>query len=193
MSNNLSPLSCVWSARYFSNVCLIINHIIHLSYSYLLHLSALKQIPLLQFKSNLIFKENAGTVIFIQPIIAILPPIIVNTNNFSRRHSFVLCKNPRDSDWATDKCIITVCFHISKTSDFFCFQVVWYSSYKVGCGAKLCPGNIYFYGCHYYRAYVPPVSDTHPSHTHKIHNCQLPSHMTLGEQNVNAGFPMKEE
>uniref|UniRef100_A0A667XIS9 Cysteine-rich venom protein-like n=1 Tax=Myripristis murdjan TaxID=586833 RepID=A0A667XIS9_9TELE len=31
-------------------------------------------------------------------------------------------------------------------------QVVWYSSYKVGCGAKLCPGNIYFYGCHYYRA-----------------------------------------
>ncbi|XP_071768599.1 cysteine-rich venom protein [Centroberyx gerrardi] len=31
-------------------------------------------------------------------------------------------------------------------------QVVWYSSYKVGCGAKLCPNNIYFYGCHYYRA-----------------------------------------
>ncbi|XP_049901663.1 cysteine-rich venom protein pseudechetoxin [Epinephelus moara] len=31
-------------------------------------------------------------------------------------------------------------------------QVVWNSSYKVGCGVKLCPKNIYFYGCHYYRA-----------------------------------------
>ncbi|KAM4581428.1 cysteine-rich venom protein isoform 2-T2 [Odontesthes bonariensis] len=31
-------------------------------------------------------------------------------------------------------------------------QVVWNSSYKVGCGAALCPNNIYFYGCHYYRA-----------------------------------------
>ncbi|KAL7394476.1 hypothetical protein ABVT39_026587 [Epinephelus coioides] len=33
-------------------------------------------------------------------------------------------------------------------------QVVWNSSYRVGCGVKLCPKNIYFYGCHYYRAYV---------------------------------------
>ncbi|XP_051263632.1 cysteine-rich venom protein isoform X1 [Dicentrarchus labrax] len=31
-------------------------------------------------------------------------------------------------------------------------QVVWNSSYKVGCGVTLCPNNIYFYGCHYYRA-----------------------------------------
>ncbi|XP_035019550.1 cysteine-rich venom protein pseudecin [Hippoglossus stenolepis] len=31
-------------------------------------------------------------------------------------------------------------------------QVVWNSSYKVGCGMTLCPNNIYFYGCHYYRA-----------------------------------------
>lgn len=31
-------------------------------------------------------------------------------------------------------------------------QVIWNSSYKVGCGVKLCPNNIYFYGCHYYRA-----------------------------------------
>ncbi|XP_019960536.2 cysteine-rich venom protein pseudecin [Paralichthys olivaceus] len=31
-------------------------------------------------------------------------------------------------------------------------QVVWNSSYKVGCGMALCPNNIYFYGCHYYRA-----------------------------------------
>ncbi|XP_008279394.1 cysteine-rich venom protein [Stegastes partitus] len=31
-------------------------------------------------------------------------------------------------------------------------QVVWNSSYKVGCGATLCPNGIYFYGCHYYRA-----------------------------------------
>ncbi|XP_062279122.1 cysteine-rich venom protein [Scomber scombrus] len=31
-------------------------------------------------------------------------------------------------------------------------QVVWNSSYKVGCGMKLCPNGIYFYGCHYYRA-----------------------------------------
>ncbi|XP_068558279.1 cysteine-rich venom protein ophanin-like [Cebidichthys violaceus] len=31
-------------------------------------------------------------------------------------------------------------------------QVVWNSSYKVGCGVALCPNNIYFYGCRYYRA-----------------------------------------
>ncbi|XP_015227356.1 PREDICTED: serotriflin-like isoform X1 [Cyprinodon variegatus] len=31
-------------------------------------------------------------------------------------------------------------------------QVVWYTSYQVGCGVTLCPNNIYFYGCHYYRA-----------------------------------------
>ncbi|KAF7657376.1 hypothetical protein LDENG_00028070 [Lucifuga dentata] len=31
-------------------------------------------------------------------------------------------------------------------------QVIWNSSYKVGCAVKLCPNNIYFYGCHYYRA-----------------------------------------
>uniref|UniRef100_A0A3Q4GMT0 Cysteine-rich secretory protein 1-like n=1 Tax=Neolamprologus brichardi TaxID=32507 RepID=A0A3Q4GMT0_NEOBR len=31
-------------------------------------------------------------------------------------------------------------------------QVIWNSSYKVGCGATLCPNNIYYYGCHYYRA-----------------------------------------
>uniref|UniRef100_A0A4W6BKP6 ShKT domain-containing protein n=1 Tax=Lates calcarifer TaxID=8187 RepID=A0A4W6BKP6_LATCA len=31
-------------------------------------------------------------------------------------------------------------------------QVVWNSSYRVGCGMTLCPNNIYFYGCHYYRA-----------------------------------------
>uniref|UniRef100_A0A3B5K6P7 Cysteine-rich venom protein ophanin-like n=1 Tax=Takifugu rubripes TaxID=31033 RepID=A0A3B5K6P7_TAKRU len=31
-------------------------------------------------------------------------------------------------------------------------QIVWNSSYKVGCGVAVCPNNIYFYGCHYYRA-----------------------------------------
>ncbi|XP_042345375.1 cysteine-rich venom protein [Plectropomus leopardus] len=31
-------------------------------------------------------------------------------------------------------------------------QVVWNSSYKVGCAMTLCPNNIYLYGCHYYRA-----------------------------------------
>ncbi|XP_037640028.1 cysteine-rich venom protein isoform X1 [Sebastes umbrosus] len=31
-------------------------------------------------------------------------------------------------------------------------QVIWNSSYKVGCGVTLCPNNVYFYGCHYYRA-----------------------------------------
>lgn len=31
-------------------------------------------------------------------------------------------------------------------------QVVWNSSYKIGCGVKLCPNGIYFYACHYYRA-----------------------------------------
>ncbi|XP_004078447.2 cysteine-rich venom protein pseudecin-like [Oryzias latipes] len=31
-------------------------------------------------------------------------------------------------------------------------QVVWNSSYKVGCGVTLCSNNIYLYGCHYYRA-----------------------------------------
>uniref|UniRef100_A0AAY4ASC0 ShKT domain-containing protein n=2 Tax=Denticeps clupeoides TaxID=299321 RepID=A0AAY4ASC0_9TELE len=30
-------------------------------------------------------------------------------------------------------------------------QVVWYSSYQVGCGAAQC-GNLYFYGCQYFRA-----------------------------------------
>uniref|UniRef100_A0A3B3BA68 ShKT domain-containing protein n=1 Tax=Oryzias melastigma TaxID=30732 RepID=A0A3B3BA68_ORYME len=30
-------------------------------------------------------------------------------------------------------------------------QVVWNSSYKVGCGVTLCSNNIYLYGCHYYR------------------------------------------
>uniref|UniRef100_A0A3Q3M0S4 Cysteine-rich venom protein pseudechetoxin-like n=1 Tax=Mastacembelus armatus TaxID=205130 RepID=A0A3Q3M0S4_9TELE len=30
-------------------------------------------------------------------------------------------------------------------------QVVWNTSYKVGCGVALC-SNVYFYGCHYYRA-----------------------------------------
>ncbi|CAL9706366.1 unnamed protein product [Knipowitschia caucasica] len=31
-------------------------------------------------------------------------------------------------------------------------QVIWNSSYKVGCGMTKCPGNIHFYGCQYYRA-----------------------------------------
>lgn len=31
-------------------------------------------------------------------------------------------------------------------------QVIWNSSYKVGCGVASCPNNIYLYGCHYYRA-----------------------------------------
>lgn len=31
-------------------------------------------------------------------------------------------------------------------------QIVWNSSYKVGCGVALCPGNVYFYACHYFRA-----------------------------------------
>uniref|UniRef100_A0A3Q1HI20 ShKT domain-containing protein n=1 Tax=Anabas testudineus TaxID=64144 RepID=A0A3Q1HI20_ANATE len=30
-------------------------------------------------------------------------------------------------------------------------QVVWNTSYKVGCGMTLC-SNVYYYGCHYYRA-----------------------------------------
>nr|XP_017207056.1 cysteine-rich venom protein natrin-1-like isoform X1 [Danio rerio] len=40
-------------------------------------------------------------------------------------------------------------------------QVVWYSSYEVGCAVTQCGSN-YFYGCHYYRAgnfrTVPPYS-----------------------------------
>uniref|UniRef100_A0A672SYI8 Cysteine-rich venom protein ENH1-like n=1 Tax=Sinocyclocheilus grahami TaxID=75366 RepID=A0A672SYI8_SINGR len=40
-------------------------------------------------------------------------------------------------------------------------QVVWYSSYEVGCAVAQC-GSFYFYGCHYYRAGnfrgVPPYS-----------------------------------
>ncbi|XP_013871839.1 cysteine-rich venom protein [Austrofundulus limnaeus] len=31
-------------------------------------------------------------------------------------------------------------------------QVVWNSSYRVGCGLTLCPNSTYFYGCHYFRA-----------------------------------------
>uniref|UniRef100_H3C1H1 ShKT domain-containing protein n=1 Tax=Tetraodon nigroviridis TaxID=99883 RepID=H3C1H1_TETNG len=30
-------------------------------------------------------------------------------------------------------------------------QIVWNTAYKVGCGVALC-SNVYFYGCHYYRA-----------------------------------------
>ncbi|XP_052434216.1 cysteine-rich venom protein ENH1 [Carassius gibelio] len=44
-------------------------------------------------------------------------------------------------------------------------QVVWYSSYEVGCAVAKC-GNSYFYGCHYYRAGnfrgVPPYSQGEP-------------------------------
>uniref|UniRef100_A0A4W4E398 SCP domain-containing protein n=1 Tax=Electrophorus electricus TaxID=8005 RepID=A0A4W4E398_ELEEL len=36
-------------------------------------------------------------------------------------------------------------------------QVVWYSSYKVGCGIAKC-GDRYFYSCRYYRAYVTGIS-----------------------------------
>ncbi|XP_067303885.1 cysteine-rich venom protein ENH1 [Pseudorasbora parva] len=40
-------------------------------------------------------------------------------------------------------------------------QVVWYSSYEVGCAMTQC-GKFFFYGCHYYRAGnyrgVPPYS-----------------------------------
>ncbi|XP_067366101.1 serotriflin [Channa argus] len=31
-------------------------------------------------------------------------------------------------------------------------QIVWNSSYKIGCGVALCFNNVYYYGCHYYRA-----------------------------------------
>ncbi|XP_040923538.1 cysteine-rich venom protein isoform X2 [Betta splendens] len=31
-------------------------------------------------------------------------------------------------------------------------QVVWNTSYKVGCGMTRCPDGIYYYGCRYYRA-----------------------------------------
>ncbi|KAM4600418.1 cysteine-rich venom protein pseudecin [Polymixia lowei] len=45
-------------------------------------------------------------------------------------------------------------------------QVVWNSSYKVGCGVTLCNGDIYFYACHYYRAGnfrgVPPYMEGPP-------------------------------
>lgn len=43
---------------------------------------------------------------------------------------------------------------LKKVTFFFRCQVVWNSSYKIGCGVKLCPNGIYFYACHYYRAYV---------------------------------------
>lgn len=44
-----------------------------------------------------------------------------------------------------------------KTSEPFCScgQVVWSSSYRVGCGMTHCTNKgVYIYGCHYYRAYV---------------------------------------
>uniref|UniRef100_UPI0037E8278F cysteine-rich venom protein DIS2 n=1 Tax=Semicossyphus pulcher TaxID=241346 RepID=UPI0037E8278F len=31
-------------------------------------------------------------------------------------------------------------------------QVVWNSSYRVGCGVAVCPNSIYLYACQYYRA-----------------------------------------
>ncbi|XP_029115902.1 cysteine-rich venom protein [Scleropages formosus] len=41
-------------------------------------------------------------------------------------------------------------------------QVVWYGSYKVGCGVAACENSIYFYGCQYFRAGnfrgVPPYT-----------------------------------
>lgn len=41
---------------------------------------------------------------------------------------------------------------------FYLHQLVWNSSYKVGCGVAVC-SNVYIYGCHYYRAYVALSSD----------------------------------
>ncbi|KAL2084429.1 hypothetical protein ACEWY4_019947 [Coilia grayii] len=48
-------------------------------------------------------------------------------------------------------------------------QVIWYSSYQVGCGVAKC-GSVYFYGCHYYRAgnfysggvAIPPYTEGEP-------------------------------
>ncbi|XP_063055972.1 cysteine-rich venom protein ENH1 [Engraulis encrasicolus] len=48
-------------------------------------------------------------------------------------------------------------------------QVIWYSSYEVGCGVAKC-GDNYFYGCHYYRAgnfysngvAIPPYTQGEP-------------------------------
>ncbi|KAJ8415912.1 hypothetical protein AAFF_G00404690 [Aldrovandia affinis] len=41
-------------------------------------------------------------------------------------------------------------------------QVVWFSSYEVGCAVASCENSIYFYGCHYYRAgnfrRIPPYT-----------------------------------
>lgn len=44
---------------------------------------------------------------------------------------------------------------------FYSHQVVWNSSYKVGCGVAKCQ-NVYMYGCHYYRAYVAPLLTVNP-------------------------------
>lgn len=52
--------------------------------------------------------------------------------------------------------------HLEGVSCLFHFhQVVWSSSYKVGCGVALC-SNTYFYGCQYYRAYVALCSHVNP-------------------------------
>ncbi|XP_034554290.1 cysteine-rich venom protein [Notolabrus celidotus] len=40
----------------------------------------------------------------------------------------------------------------AKVSTGHYVQIVWNSSYKVGCGVALCPNNIYFYACQYNRA-----------------------------------------
>uniref|UniRef100_A0AAY5KJ57 ShKT domain-containing protein n=1 Tax=Esox lucius TaxID=8010 RepID=A0AAY5KJ57_ESOLU len=45
-------------------------------------------------------------------------------------------------------------------------QVVWNTSYKIGCGVALCPGSLYFFGCQYYRSGnfkgVPPYKEGTP-------------------------------
>ncbi|KAJ7985438.1 hypothetical protein DPEC_G00352040 [Dallia pectoralis] len=45
-------------------------------------------------------------------------------------------------------------------------QVVWNSSYKIGCGVASCPDSVLFFGCQYYRAGnfrgVPPYTEGTP-------------------------------
>uniref|UniRef100_A0A673IB84 Cysteine-rich venom protein ENH1-like n=1 Tax=Sinocyclocheilus rhinocerous TaxID=307959 RepID=A0A673IB84_9TELE len=49
-------------------------------------------------------------------------------------------------------------------------QVVWYSSYEVGCAVAQC-GSSYFYGCHYYRAKCISVFTNPCPYINTFSNC----------------------
>ncbi|XP_065814088.1 cysteine-rich venom protein [Labrus bergylta] len=88
-------------------------------------------------------------------------------------------------------------------------QVVWFSSYKVGCGVALC-NDVYLYACQYYRAgnfmnsepykFGTPCAScpkdcvdnlcTNPCpYTNKYRDCPSPTEVTVCEQQLSEDCP----